>query len=265
MDVTGSTALITGASGGIGAGIARALAARGADVVLVARSAAKLEALAQEVRARHGREALVVPVDLSVPDAGARVQDALGGRDVDVLVNNAGFGLSGRLAETPDPSRLTAMVTLNCTTLTDLTARFLPGMVERRRGAVVNIASMAAYLPAPGFAAYAASKAYVLSLSQALWSETRGTGVRVAALCPTATETGFFDVAGESASAGLRRRSVEQVVATFLDTLDSDRPVVVDGRPNEVLAAASRFVPRGPLLRLVGPRFADRVSAGSPR
>ncbi|MBB2900563.1 hypothetical protein FHR75_001351 [Kineococcus radiotolerans] len=260
MDVTGSTALITGASGGIGAGIARALAARGADLVLVARSADKLEALAADLRARHGRDVLVVPLDLSTPGAGARVQEALGGRTVDVLVNNAGFGVTGRLAETEDPDRLSAMITLNCTTLTDLTARFLPAMVQRRRGAVVNIASMAAYLPAPGFAAYAATKAFVLSLSQALWAETRGTGVRVAALSPTVTDTGFFDVAGENASGGMRRRSVDQVVATFLDTLDGDRPVVVDGRRNEVLAAAAHLVPRGPLLRLVGPRFADRVA-----
>ncbi|NAZ77725.1 SDR family NAD(P)-dependent oxidoreductase [Kineococcus sp. T13] len=260
MDVTGSTALITGASGGIGAGIATALAARGADVVLVARRADELEALAAGIRARSGRRALVVPLDLSTPDAGARVQEALGGRSVDVLVNNAGFGLSGRLADTPDLSRLGAMVTLNCTTLTDLTARFLPAMLERGSGAVVNIASMAAYLPAPGFAAYAASKAFVLSLTEALWAETRGTGVRVAALSPTVTETGFFDVAGQAAGAGLRRRSVEQVVATFFDTLDADRPVVVDGRRNEVLAATSRLVPRTPFLRVLGPRFADRVS-----
>lgn len=262
MDVTGSTALITGASGGIGAGIAAALAARGADVVLAARSADKLEALAADIRSRHGRDALVLPVDLSTPDAGSRVHEALAGRHVDVLVNNAGFGLSGRLADTEDLSRLSAMITLNCTTLTDLTARFLPAMIERRSGAVVNIASMAAYMPAPGFAAYAASKAFVLSLTQALWAETRGTGVRVAALSPTVTDTGFFDVAGENAGAGLRRRSVEQVVATFFHTLDADRPVVVDGRHNEVLAAAAHLVPRGPFLRVLGPRFADRVSAG---
>ena len=265
MDVTGSTALVTGASGGIGAGIARALAARGADVVLVARSADRLEALAAEIRTRHGREALVLPADLSTPGAGARVQEALAGRRVDVLVNNAGFGLSGRLADTADPSRLSAMITLNCVALTDLTARLLPAMVERGSGAVVNIASMAAYMPAPGFAAYAASKAFVLSLTQALWAETRGTGVRVAALSPTVTDTGFFEVAGEAAGAGLRRRSVEQVVATFFDTLDADRPVVVDGRRNELLAAAARLTPRGPFLRVLGPRFADRVSTAPSR
>ncbi|NAZ86065.1 SDR family NAD(P)-dependent oxidoreductase [Kineococcus indalonis] len=265
MDVTGSTALVTGASGGIGAGIARALAARGADLVLVARSAAKLEALAARARAEHGRRVLVVPLDLSTPGAGARVQEALAGREVDVLVNNAGFGVSGRVADVPDPSALTAMVTLNCTTLTDLTARFLPGMVRRGHGAVVNVASMAAYAPSPGFAAYAASKAFVLSLSQALWAETRGTGVRVAALSPTVTDTGFFDVAGEAAGAGLRRRSVEQVVATFFDTLDADRPAVVDGRRNEVLAAAAQLTPRGPFLRALGPRFADRVTGDATR
>ncbi|GAB3239885.1 SDR family oxidoreductase [Kineococcus gypseus] len=265
MDVTGSTALVTGASGGIGAGIAGSLAARGADVVLVARSAGKLEALAAELRARHGRGVLVVPADLSTPDAGARVQEALDGRTVDVLVNNAGFGLTGRLAETTDPSAVSAMVAVNCTALTDLTARFLPGMVQRGSGAVVNVASVAAHAPAPGFAAYAATKAYVLSLSQALWAETRGTGVRVAALCPTATDTGFFDVAGQSASGGVRRRSVEQVVATFWDTLDADRPVVVDGRANEVIAALAHLAPRGPLLRAIGPRFADRVTGAPAR
>lgn len=261
MDLTRSTAVITGASGGIGAGIAKALAARGSDVVLIARSADKLEAAAQEIRSQHGRDVLVLPVDLSTPDAGAQVQQSLAGRRVDVLVNNAGFGLSGRLAETADLSQLSAMITVNCTTLTDLTARFLPAMVERGSGAVVNIASMAAYMPAPGLAAYAASKAYVLSLTQALWAETRGTGVRVAAVSPTVTDTGFFDVAGEGAGAGLRRRSVDQVVATFLDALDADRPVVVDGRRNEVLAALAHLTPRRPFLRMLGPRFADRVTS----
>ncbi|MFD0482263.1 SDR family NAD(P)-dependent oxidoreductase [Kineococcus sp. GCM10028916] len=261
MDFTDTTALITGASGGIGAGIARALAARGADVVLVARSADRLDALAAEIRRAHGRDVLVVATDLSTPGAGERVQAALGDRRVDVLVNNAGFGLSGRLADTPDLTRLTAMVTLNCTTLADLTARFLPGMIERRRGAVVNVASMAGYFPAPGLAAYAATKAFVVSLSQAVWAETRGTGVRVAALSPTVTDTGFFDVAGEASGAGMRRRSVEQVVATFFTTLDADRPVVVDGRLNEVGARLARLAPRGAVLRAVGSRFADRVSA----
>ncbi|WP_432545798.1 SDR family NAD(P)-dependent oxidoreductase [Kineococcus sp. SYSU DK004] len=268
MDVTGSTALVTGASGGIGEGVARALAARGAHVVLVARRADRLEALAAELRARHGVEALAVPADLSEPGAAARVQEAVeawGGRAVDVLVNNAGFGLTGRLAQADDPARLAAMVTVNCTALTELTARFLPGMVGRGRGAVVNVASMASFAPLPGFAVYAATKAFVLSLSQALWAETRGTGVLVTALCPTATDTGFFDVSGESAGAGVRRRSVEQVVATFLDALDADRPVVVDGRANEVVAAASRLVPRGPFLRLAGPRIADRVGAPTGR
>ncbi|WP_432541654.1 SDR family NAD(P)-dependent oxidoreductase [Kineococcus sp. SYSU DK002] len=260
MDLTGRTALVTGASGGIGAGIATALAARGSDLVLVARSTDALEQLARTLRERHGRDALVVTADLSAPGAAAAVERAVRGREVDVLVNNAGFGLGGRLTDTDDPARLSAMVTLNCTTLTELTARFLPAMVARRRGAVVNVASMAGYFPAPGLAAYAATKAYVLSLTEALWAETRGTGVRVAALSPTVTDTGFFDVAGEATGAGMRRRTVDQVVATFLDTLDADRPVVVDGRVNEVLAALARRVPRRPLLRLVGPRFADRVS-----
>lgn len=263
MDFTGQTALVTGASGGIGAGIALALARRGADVVLVARSADKLQTLASTVRREHGRQATVLALDLSSPGAGERVADGLEGRPVDVLVNNAGFGLSGRLADTPDLARLSAMITLNCTTLTDLTARFLPGMLQRRRGAVVNIASMAGYLPAPGLAAYAATKAYVLSLSEALWAETRGTGVRVAALAPTVTDTGFFDVAGQASGAGLRRRSVDQVVATFFDTLAADRPVVVDGRGNEVLATLARRLPRRPLLRVVGPRFAAQMS-GEP-
>ncbi|PRY15931.1 SDR family NAD(P)-dependent oxidoreductase [Kineococcus rhizosphaerae] len=260
MNLTGQTALVTGASGGIGAGIATALAARGADLVLVARSADKLQALAADLRARHGRDVLVVPTDLSAPGAAGHLADTLADRPVDVLVNNAGFGLGGRLAETPDPARLSAMVTLNCTTLTELTARFLPAMVARRRGAVVNVASLAGYYPVPGLAAYAATKAYVLSLTEALWAETRGTGVRVVAVSPTVTETGFFDVAGEGAGAGMRRRSVDQVVATFLDALDGDRPVVADGRATEVVAALARRAPRGALLRLAGPRFADRAS-----
>ena len=246
MDITGRTALITGASSGIGAGLANALADRGADLVLVARSADRLERLATE-------------------GAGARVEAALQGEQVDLLVNNAGFGLAQRFVETDVP-QLTSMVALNCAALTDLTSRYLPAMVGRGGGAVVNIASMGAYLPAPGMAVYAATKAYVLSLTQALWAETRGTGVRVTALCPTVTDTGFFDVAGERARAGLRPRTIDQVVATFLGALDSDRPVVVDGRINEVAAALSTLVPRGPLLGLFGSRMTTRIAgpADSP-
>ncbi|UVJ37940.1 SDR family oxidoreductase [Arthrobacter sp. CJ23] len=235
MNISGKTALITGASMGIGAVFARRLAAEGARLVLAARSQDKLELMAQELR-EGGTEVTVLAADLSVPDAAERLHaatDALG-IEVDILVNNAGFGSHGQVVNA-DADRLAEQIQLNCTTLVGTTTRYLPRMVERGFGAVINIASTAAFQPVPHMAVYGATKAFVLSFTQALWAETQGTGVKALAVCPGATDTPFFDTAGDAAAVG-SLRTPEQVVDTALAALRGNKPSVVDGWLNSVVA-----------------------------
>jgi short-subunit dehydrogenase len=250
MEFEGSRALVTGASSGLGEVFARELAARGADLVLVARSRDKLEALAEELRARPGVSVEVLACDLSVPGAGAGLAARLDERGVriDVLVNNAGFGLFGLLHEV-DPARASQQVQLNVAALTELTSAVLPQMLARDRGAIVNVASTAAFQPLPYMAVYGATKAYVLSFTEALWAETRGTGVRVTALCPGATATAFFDTASEHASIG-RRMAPEQVVAAAFTALSRRRCSVIAGLRNRLLAATPRLTPRQTVARI---------------
>lgn len=246
-DLTGLTALVTGASSGIGAGYARALSTRGADLVLVARSQDRLD----EVAANCPGAATVIAADLSESGAPEALVAELERRSiaVDVLVNNAGFGAYGDLVA-QDPDRVEQMATLNVVALTGLTARLLPPMVARGRGGVVNVASTAAFQPLPHMATYGATKAYVLSFTEALWVETRGTGVDVTAICPGPTETAFFDVAGEGAKVGAER-TVEQVVQTTFDALRRGRPSAVDGFANAALAFASERLPTRAKLAVV--------------
>ena len=250
MEYRNRTALITGASGGIGEQFARALASRGADLILVARSEDKLVALADELASRHGVRAEVIPADLSIPGAADKVvaeADSRGLR-VDFLVNNAGFGTFGYLADA-DPSRIRDEVQLNVGALTDFTTIYLKRMADASTGAIVNIASNAAFQPVPSMAVYAATKAYVLSLSEALWSEGKRKGVHVLAVCPGATDTEFFDVAGDG-SAMKSRRTTEQVVDTAFSALDAGKPSVVDGLVNRIGAYGARFAPRRLVLAI---------------
>ena len=192
------TALVTGASTGIGAEFARALARRGADLILVARNEAKLRALDAELTEKHGIRARVIVQDLSEENAASKVYDAVEtlGLRVDILINNAGFSTQGKL-ETVDAARDQAQAMLNVVAVVDLTHAFLPAMVARQSGAIINVASTAAFVPLPGQAVYGASKAFVLSFSEALWAENRARGVRVLALCPGATDTDFFEAMGK--------------------------------------------------------------------
>ncbi len=242
-NLSGRTALVTGASSGIGREFARELARRGSDLVITARSRDRLDELADEVRRTHGVRVEVVARDLAAPGSAASLVDHLTERGivVDVLVNNAGFGAHGELAEA-DPDRLESMTVLNVDALVALTGRLVPGMVERGAGAVVNVASTAAFQPVPHMAVYGATKAFVLSFSRALWAEVRDRGVAVLALSPGATDTDFFRVAGEAAAVGARRRPA-QVVATAMRALAQGRPSVVDGRRNALVAWVS---PRSP-------------------
>lgn len=250
-----STALVTGASSGIGLEIARRLAAQGDDLVLVARSAAKLETLAAELRAAHRVAVTVLAIDLSRPDGADRVAEAVrgAGLTIDTLVNNAGFGLFGKHVDT-DLAAEQQMVDLNITTLTRLTKHFLPGMVKRGRGRVMNVASTAAFQPGPYMAVYYATKAYVLSYSEALAEELRDTGVTVTALCPGPTASGFQDAADMHDSAlvkGKKLPTSAQVAGYAVDAMNRGRRVAVHGTMNCLMAQSVRFTPRAVVTRLV--------------
>jgi hypothetical protein len=248
---TTHVAVVTGASGGIGEVFADALAKRGYDLLLVARNAEALETVAARARAA-GVRAKAVAADLSDPASIGVIADAAirFGGPVELLVNNAGFGLHGTF-ETLDATRMSEMIRLNVESLMSMTRCFAPAMLASGCGAIVNVASTAAFQPVPFMAVYGATKAFVLSFSEAIAEEFRGRGVRVLALCPGPTETNFSKVAGESAATAFaKRRSSEQVVATALRALDAGKSVVIDGASNVALAMAPRFFPRGIVTRI---------------
>jgi len=247
----GKTALITGASSGIGAEFARALAGRGMNVVLVARSEGRLTALAENLHAQHGVRAEVVTTDLSRAGAAAALhaETEMRSLQIDMLVNNAGFGAYGPF-ETLDAGRDHEEVALNIAAVVDLCHAYLPAMVQRGEGAVLNVASTASFQPTPYMAVSGATKAFVLSFSEALWAEYRGRGVRVSALCPGPTKTAFFDVVGSEDAAVGARRTTAQVVATGLRAVEAGRPSAVDGLANTLLAQGSRVTPRAVMALL---------------
>lgn len=260
----GTWALVTGASAGLGAAFARQLAARGHHLVLVARSEAKLEALAAELRAAHGVQARVAVQDLAAAGAAERIAEAVAGSGitVEVLVNNAGIGTFGRDAEIgADYNRDVAMV--NVVAVADLVQRFLPGMVARGSGAVVNVASMAGFQPQPYMALYAATKAFVVNYSLGLWVETKGTGVKVLAVCPGPVDTDFPIANGikyDEKYLSWLLADPELIVRQSLRALDRDKGYVVPDWKNWPEA---HFLPRRPrrlMTRLIGlvlRRFAD--------
>ncbi|MBK7822635.1 MAG: SDR family oxidoreductase [Tessaracoccus sp.] len=236
-----SWAVITGASAGLGVAYADRLASEGANVWLAARSGDVLEDVAAGIRERHGVQTRVTAVDLSADATRRGFVEEVGAAQISHLINNAGFGTMGDFVDA-DPARLGQEMQLNMVALTELTRAVLPGMKERGRGAVVNVASTAAFQPIPTMAVYAASKAYVLRFSVALRDELKGTGVRVLAICPGPTETAFFANAGNE-SAMSNRRTPQQVVDTTFEALKRNRPFVVDGATNATLAFANRLAP----------------------
>lgn len=257
----GSWALVTGASSGIGEELARQLARRGANLVVTARRAERLEALAVRLRAECGVEVRVIVEDLGRTGGARALAGAVDGAGltIDHLVNNAGFGMFGRFT-TRDPERLAEMLRLNCEALTVLSRHFLPGMTERRRGGVIHVASVAGFLPMPFTAAYAASKAYVLSLSVALAEEVRGSGVRVTALCPGPVPTEFQQVAGGGGHSNPFRSAVLSAAETArqgLEDYERGRSVSVPGVVNTATAFATSLLPRGLVARTIA-RFARR-------
>ena len=244
MRFDNQTALITGASSGIGDAFARDFARRGADLIIVARRKDRLEALATEIRARHGVTVTVIATDLSTPNAAAALAKTIGVKDIDILVNNAGFGRIGLVAD-EDPALLSEEITLNVLALTQLTNIFLSPMVSRNRGTIINVASTAAFQPIPNMAIYAATKAYVLSFTEALWGELQGTGVTALALNPGGTATEFFEVAGGRVAGGALA-PISDVITTTFRALGKSKtpPSVVVGRLNATMTNIQRFVPR---------------------
>ncbi len=244
-------ALITGASSGIGAEFARRLAGRGMHLVLVARREHVLKELADELHTRHGTECKLIVGDLSEPEQAGRVIDRVNelGVTVELLVNNAGYGIVGNV-EQVDAQRVMAMLRLNMGTLTELTYRILPEMLERGHGAIINVASVAGFQPVAYMPAYSATKAYVLHFSEALWAEVYDRGVTVMALCPGVTRTGFFDVAGvPNWLKKQRSQSPEQVVKRAMKALEKRRQFVVPGWSNYLRALATRIAPRRFVVR----------------
>jgi short-subunit dehydrogenase len=245
--------LITGASGGIGADLARLFARHGHPLALVARSGSALDALAQELT-REGRpEPLVCALDLSSPEAPDILSAFLASRGfcAGILVNNAGFGLNGPVLELDGREQIN-LLDLNIRALTALTLQFLPQIVEKR-GKILNVASTAAFFPGPGMAVYYASKAYVLSLSQSLSQELKASGVTVTALCPGPTATGFFQRAGGKTSKlkALSMMSSVDVAEAAYRGLMAGRRIVVPGFANKLITAAAPFVPTALLLPII--------------
>ncbi len=248
MNAKRPTALITGASSGIGVVFAREYASRGYDLIITARRTDRLNKLAAAITKDTGVTVKVVASDLSVPNSAAKLLKAVGSTPVDVLVNNAGWGNIGPFSD-EDPTSMADEINVNVIALTQLARLFVGPMIERGQGTIVNIASTAAYQPVPNMAVYAATKAYVLSFTEALWGELQGTGVSALAVSPGGTATEFFEVAGGRAMAG-GLMTPAQVVATAMSALDSASPApsVIVGARNQVMAIAGRFVPKRLLI-----------------
>ncbi len=247
-------ALVTGASGGIGAALAMQFARHGYDVALAARSADGLSDVAAKL-AGKGAKAHVLPVDLAVPEGAKNLLQGLKDLDleVDVLVNNAGFGDMDPVAQA-DCSKLLSMVDLNIRTLTELSCALLPHMVERRRGGILNVASTAAYMPGPNMAVYYASKAYVLSFTEALYAELKGTGVSATALCPGPVKSGFQDAAAMKGSLLLKLSPMmtpKKVARIGYRAFAKGRREIVPGLANKMMAASGRFSPKNMTMALV--------------
>jgi hypothetical protein len=249
--------LITGASGGIGEQFARQFASKRRNLILVARSQDKLEALAKELSERHGINAQVLPKDLSKIEAADEIYETCKNSnwEVDILINNAGFGMFGPFAQ-QEPESIEQMMTLNMVTLTKLTRLFLPSMIEKRSGGVINVASTAAFQPIPTLGGYAATKAYVLSFSESLHAEVASQGVKVMALCPGPTETGFFERAeaasGVKGQLKISLQPADEVVALAISRFEKGERVTIPGLINKLGAYSASLAPKSFVLKIAG-------------
>ncbi|MGH6956495.1 MAG: SDR family NAD(P)-dependent oxidoreductase [Caulobacteraceae bacterium] len=248
--MSGRLALVTGASSGIGAALARVYASHGYDLALTARRADRLHALADEIRLRYGVESLVVPADLAEPESTTRILAEIeaNGRSVDALLNNAGYSLPGAYAATSWEDQrafLAVLVTAPCA----LAHAVLPGMVDRRFGRIVNVASLAGLVPgARGHTLYGPAKAFMVRFSQSLHMETQGSGVHVSALCPGLTYSEFHDVDGSRARVSEATPTwmwlgADEVAQAGYEAAEANRPMCVTGAPNKAIAAFAKLVP----------------------
>lgn len=251
FEYRGRTALVTGASSGIGTAFVHALAQRGMNIILVARSLDRLGEIAADAATKHGVRTEVIAADLSEATAAEtiRAQVEQRGLSVDLLINNAGFATHGHFESIP-AKRDHDEVMVNVTAVVGLTHAFVPGMLQRGGGAVINIASTAAFQPLPFMAVYGATKAFLVSFSRALAEEYRGRNIQVLVLCPGPTETSFFDVVGTKDVAAFKLRTVDQVVATGLRALEKGRSFAVDGMANAVSGFLARMLPGGFTARM---------------
>lgn len=246
------TALITGASGGIGLDLARLFARDGYDLFLVARSEERLKEIAAELQRDHGIHAMVIAADLSRPEAPETIMAATGEAEIDVLVNNAGFGFTGRFDQL-DTRRQLDVVQVNLVALTHLTRLVLPRMVARGDGRILNVASTAAFQPGPFMAIYYATKAFVVSLSEAIAEELKGTGVSVTALCPGPTATGFADAADMTKSrlfTVMKPMESKVVAEKGYEAMKRGQRVIITGMFNKVLARSVAITPRPVVLKI---------------
>lgn len=252
FDYTGKTALVTGASSGMGREFARQLAARGAALILIARSESKLQALAAELVRKHGVSITVIVQDLAkseaIPHIAARLETLR--HYPDILINCAGFATYGPF-EKLSIDRQRDEISLNCLASAELTHAMLPGMLQKGAGVIINVASTAAMQPDPYMAIYGATKAFLLSFSNALWGEYRSKGIRVLALCPGATDTAFFDVVNAAEASVGKRMPADKVVTQALQAVDTNRNTLITGCGNWLLGQLHRFVTRQRLVLIV--------------
>ncbi len=259
--LAGKTALVTGGSKGIGFHMARACAREGADLILVSRDSDALEAAAARITGEFTEvSATVIPADLSSVDGAVKLWDQVSAMQhpVDILINNAGFGMFGRYPELDTATEL-AMVRLNVLALTELTRLALPVMLKNGWGRIVNVASTAAFQSVPYFAAYAATKAYVLSYSEALAVELAAGPVKVTALCPGPTETNFAEVAEMKLSRSVGVMEPEPVAEQGVQAMIRGKSLVVPGITNKIMVNLSRFLPRGLITRMAGKAMGSQL------
>ena len=251
---TGRFALITGASGGIGEEFAKLLAAEGYQLVIVARNDDQLNRVAGVLATKHQARVSPVALDLTEPEAGRKLADELSERNFspDVVINNAGFGKHGHTLDIPVDEHVN-MVDLNVRALTDITLRMLPAMLERKRGGVINVASLASFMSGPHMPVYHASKAYVLSFTEALATEYAGTGVTISALCPGFVKTGFqarADMENMSILKFAPKLSAAEVTEITWEGFKRGEQIIIPGWPNKLAVVATRFVPRQLLAKM---------------
>jgi len=246
--------LITGASSGIGRELARRFAADGSELILTARREDRLQELAAELQQQHGTICTIIPLDLSVPGAAQQLFDQISAADkqVDLLINNAGFGQMGPFVQIPLARQL-SMIQLNVTALVELTYLCLPGMLSRKRGAILNLASTASFQPGPNVNVYYATKAFVLSFSEALWKELQGTGVCVSCLCPGPTRTEFGDESAMHDTPVFKHNAmdVKDVARAGHHAVRKHKRLVMPGLMNRLLSFSVRLIPRPAILNVM--------------